>query len=313
MKTVGVTEYGGPEALQVVDLPDPTIEPGKIRIRVRAAAVSPTDTFVRNGARAKDQQASGPPPYIPGMDAAGVVEEIGEGADTDLQVGDEVMAIVMPNGQRGAYSEQLVLPAESVARIPRGATLVEASTLPMNGLTARLALDTLALPPGALIAVTGAAGAFGGYAVQLAKADGLLVVADAADKDLELVRSLGADVVVPRGDDFADKVRAAFPDGVDGAADGALLGPKLTGAVKDGGKVATVRGYKEPGERGVTFHPVWVREYNRRRDLLDRLREQVEAGQVTLRVAGVYPKEQAAETHRLLEAGGVRGRLVIEL
>jgi NADPH:quinone reductase len=312
VKAVGVMEYGGPEALQVVELPDPELKAGCVRIRVHAAAVSPTDTFVRNGARARDQQAAGPPPYVPGMDAAGVLEAVGEGVETDLEPGQHVMAIIAPKGARGGYSELLVLPVESVARVPAGATDVEACTLPMNGLTARQALDILGLPPGSTIAVTGSAGAFGGYVIQLAKADGLTVIADASPADEELVRRLGADVVVPRGDDFAQKVRAHFPDGVDGAADGALLDGLIAGAVDDGGKVATVRGYDRPGERGVSFHPVWVREYARRGDLLDRLRQQVEAGQVTLRVAATFPATEAAEAHRRLEAGGVRGRLVIE-
>lgn len=312
MKAVGVVEYGGPEALQVVELPDPVAGPGQVRIRVHAAAVSPTDTFVRNGGRAEAQKAAGPPPYIPGMDAAGVLDEIGEGVETDLKVGDHVMAIVIPKGSRGAYSEQVVVPAASIARVPAGASDAEASTLPMNGLTARLALDVLALQPGQALAVTGAAGAFGGYVVQLAKADGLTVIADASAADEDLVRSLGADLVVARGDGFAERVREHFPDGVDGGADGALLHAGLAPAVRDGGTIVTVRGYREPGERGITFHPILVSEYSREGAKLDRLRQQAEAGQITLRVAGTYPKEQAAETHRRLEAGGVRGRLVIE-
>ncbi len=312
MKAVGVVEFGGPEALQVVDLPDPVAGPGRVRIRVHAAAVSPTDTYVRNGARAEAQRAAGPPPYVPGMDAAGVLEEIGEGVDTDLQVGEHVMAVVVPKGSRGAYSEQIVVPAESVARVPAGASDAEASTLPMNGLTARLALDVLDLHPGQSVAVTGAAGAFGGYVVQLAKADGLTVVADASQADEELVRSLGADIVVRRGDGFAGRVREHFPDGVDAAADGALLHADLAPAVRDNGTIVTVRGYREPGERGITFRPILVSEYSREGAKLDRLRQQVEDGQVTLRVAGVFPKEDAAETHRRLEAGGVRGRLIIE-
>jgi NADPH2:quinone reductase len=311
MKAVGVIEYGGPEALQVVDLPDPQVKPGFIRIRVHAAAVSPTDVFVRNGDRADAQQAAGPPPYVPGMDAAGVVEEIGPGVDTDLRVGDHVMAIVIPKGSRGAYAERVVVPAESTARVPAGASDIDACTLPMNGLTARLALDTLGLPAGSVLAVTGAAGAFGGYVVQLAKADGLTVVADASEADEQLLRDLGADVVLRRGDGFAADVRSRFPDGVDGAADGALLHEKLAPAVKDGGTVVTVRGYSQPGERAISFQPIMVAAYARAGDKLDRLRQQVEAGQVTLRVADVLPKERAPEAHRRLEAGGVRGRLVI--
>lgn len=307
-----MVEHGGPEALQVVELPDPQVGPGEIRIRVHAAAVSPTDTYVRNGARGEAQKAAGPPPYVPGMDVAGVVDAIGEGVDTDLVAGDHVMAIVLPKGSYGAYSEQVVVPAESVAKVPAGVTDVEASTLPMNGLTARLALDLLGLQAGQTVGVTGAAGAFGGYVVQLAKADRLRVVADASQADEKLVLELGADIVVRRGERVADRIREAVPGGVDGLADGSLQTVELVDAVRDGGRIATVRGYQGEGERGISFVPVWVRDYAKEPDKLDRLRQQVEDGAITLRVAGSYPKEQAAETHRRLEGGGVRGRLVIE-
>jgi NADPH:quinone reductase-like Zn-dependent oxidoreductase len=152
-----------------------------------------------------------------------VLDQIGEGVTTDLQLGDHVMAIVVPNGSHGAYSELIVVPAESVARVPVGATDVEAATLPMNGLTTRQALDLLGLEPGQTLAVTGAAGAVGGYAVQLGKADGLRVIADASDADEQLVKDLGADIVVRRGNEFSERVRRVVPEGADGLVDGALL------------------------------------------------------------------------------------------
>jgi NADPH:quinone reductase-like Zn-dependent oxidoreductase len=181
----------------------------------------------------------------------------------------------------------------------------------MNGLTARLALDRLQLRPGQVLAVSGAAGAFGGYVVQLARADGLTVVADASEADEQLVRDLGADVVVRRGEGMADRLRAQFPDGVDGVADGALLHEALTPAVRDGGRFATVRGWAGDGSRDIEFMPVWVSDYARNTAAFDRLRQQAEDGVLTLRVAGTFPAEQAPEAHRRLEAGGVRGRLVL--
>src|SRR5206468_3994929 len=84
MRAIGAIEFDGPEALQLVDMPDPEVGPGEVRIRVYAAAVNPTDTYIANGARAEQLRASGPPPYVPGMDAAGVLEQIGDGVDTDL-------------------------------------------------------------------------------------------------------------------------------------------------------------------------------------------------------------------------------------
>ena len=310
MRAVAVTEFGGPEALHLVDLPEEHAGPGQVRIRVTAFAVSPTDTNLRSGFYVERDPVK-EPPYVPGMDAAGVLVEIGEGVQTDLVVGDHVMAVVVPTGAHGAYREDLVLPARSVARVPAGVDDVAASTLPMNGLTARLGLDSMALRPGQVLAVTGAAGAFGGYTVQLAKAAGLTVVADAKPEDEELVRGLGADVVVPRGDDVAARIREQFPDGVDGLADGAVQDAAVLPAVKDGGAVVTVRGYQGDGERGLRVFPVFVRTYAEEQEKLDELRARVEDGTVTLRVAQTYPAEQAAEAHRRLEAGGVRGRLVV--
>jgi NADPH:quinone reductase-like Zn-dependent oxidoreductase len=184
----------------------------------------------------------------------------------------------------------------------------------MNGLTARAALDDLALAPGSSLAVTGAPGAVGGYAIQLAKADGLDVVADAGPSDGELVRTLGADLVLPRGDDFAARVRDAFPDGVDGLVDAALLEALAVDAVRDGGGMATLRGYTggDDRHRGVRFYPVYVRNHAREHAMLDGLRSLAEAGSLSLRVARAMPAAQAAEAHRILESGGTRGRLVLE-
>jgi NADPH:quinone reductase len=311
MRAVGITEFGGPEVLHIVELPDPQAGPGELRIRVHAAVVNPTDTGLRAGARAS-QLKDISPPYVPGMDAAGELDQIGSGVSTDLRIGDHVMAIVVPHGSHGAYAELLVVPAESVTRAPAGATDAEAATLPMNGLTTRQALDLLDLAPGQTLAVTGAAGAVGGYAVQLGKAEGLRVIADAAPQDEALVKELGADVVVPRGPEFAARVREVLPEGADGLIDAALLNELAVAAVRDGGGIATVRGYAGAPERGISFHPVAVRNYAREHGKLDRLRQQAEAGQVTLRVARTLPAERAAEAHRALEAGGTRGRLVLE-
>jgi NADPH:quinone reductase len=311
MRAVGITEFGNPDVLHIVDLPDPLPAPGQLRIRVHAAAVNPTDTGLRSGGRAA-QLKDIPPPYVPGMDAAGTVDQIGPDTSTGLQIGDHVMAIVVPSGAHGAYSELVVVPAESVARVPAGVTDAEAATLPMNGLTTRLALDLLDLKAGQILAVTGAAGAVGGYGVQLGKAAGLRIIADAAPEDEELVKELGADVVVPRGPAFAEHVRWVTPDGADGLIDAALLNELAVAAVRDGGRIATLRGYTGESERGITFHPVFVRRYAREHAKLDRLRRQAEAGEVSLRVARTLPADRAAEAHRILEAGGTRGRLVLE-
>ena len=311
MRGVGVMEFGGPEAREVGELEEVHAGPGEVRLRVHAATVNPTDTFVRGGARAEALRAAGPPPYIPGMDAAGVVDEIGPDTETELAIGDAVMAMVIPRGSHGAYRESIVLKADAVCRAPAGASHAEASTLPMNGLTARQSLDQLALAPGQTLAVTGAAGCYGGYMVQLGKAEGLTVIGDASAKDEQLVRGLGADIVVPRGDDISEQIRKVMPDGVDALADGAVQNELAVGAVRDGGQFASVRGWRGTGERGISFHVTMVYTYDRRADLLDQLRRQAEDGAVSLRVATAYPAEQASETHRRLKLGGTRGRFVI--
>ena len=112
MRAVGIMVHGGPEALEVVDLPEVHAGPGQVRVRIQAAAVNPTDTMARNGSRAEQQKVD-PPPYVPGMDAAGIVDEVGPGVTTGVQVGDAVMAMVVPKGSHGAYREQIVRVADT--------------------------------------------------------------------------------------------------------------------------------------------------------------------------------------------------------
>ncbi len=312
MRAIGVVEGGGPEALEVMELPAPHAGAGEVRIRVHAAAVNPTDTVVRSG-RVPAYRAAAPPPYVPGMDAAGVLDEIGEGVETTIQVGDHVMAIVLPAGAHGAYAQEVVVPIESVARVPAGTSDVEACTLPMNGLTALQALEVLDLQPGQTLAVTGAAGAVGGYVIQLAKHAGLRVLADASEADESLVAGLGADVVVRRGDDVAARFLEAAPRGVDGALDAALLSSLLLPAVKDGGRIACVRPFQGETVRGIQILLVLVFNWAKEQAKLDHLRQLVEDGVLTLRVARTFSAADASEAHRQLEAGGVRGRLVLEL
>jgi NADPH:quinone reductase len=311
MRAVGLFVHGGPEVLQVVDVPEVHAGPGQVRVRVHAATVNPTDTKARDGARAEEHKLL-PPPYVPGMDIAGIVDEVGEGVTTAVQVGDAVMAMVVPKANHGGYREQIVLDQRAVLPAPAGTTHVQACTLPMNGLTARLSLDLLGLSAGQTLAVTGAAGAYGGYLIQQAKAEGLTVIADASEADHELVASLGADIVVRRGDDVAARICEHFSHGVDGLADGAVLNELVIPAVRDGGAFTSVRGFVGKPQRGIHFSTTFVRSYDGEYEKLDRLRQLVESGVITLRVAATYPPEQAGEAHRRLQAGGTRGRLVIE-
>ncbi|MGH2363278.1 MAG: NADP-dependent oxidoreductase [Chloroflexota bacterium] len=311
MRAVAFAEFGGPEVLTVADLPAPEPGPGEIRVRVAAATVNPTDTGMRSGSSAAVLRALAKP-YVAGMELAGRVDAVGPGAA--WKVGDAVLAIVLPTSTgRGAQAEQVVIPADSAAAIPLSVDVVAAATLPMNGLTARRALDLMGLKRGQVLAVTGAAGAVGGYAMQLAVLDGLRVIAEAAPKDEALVRQLGASDVVPRGPGAAAAIRKLVPDGVDGLVDTALLGVRILAAVKDGGHMAVVRGFEFEGEpeRGITIDRVRVSDYAHNQAALAGLARLAGEGKLTLRVAEQFRPEAAAEAHRRLAAGGTRGRLVI--
>jgi NADPH:quinone reductase-like Zn-dependent oxidoreductase len=306
-RAVGITETGGPEVLRVVERVVPGPAAGQVRIAVRAAAVNPSDV----GQRQRGVEGV-PPPWVPGWDAAGIVESVGAGV-VDVAVGDEVMAVVLPRRpEGGAQVELLVAPAESVIQIPPGVTLEQAATLPMNGLTALRGLELLGLGEGATLLVTGGAGLLASYVIPIAKRQGLRVFADARPDDDELVRGFGADLVLPRGEGLPAAVRDAVPGGVDAVFDTALLGRSAFRAIREGGALAYVRTWDgEDEEDGIAIRRVWVGDVLDRTDWLRELSELAAAGVLALRVAAEFPPEQAADAHRLMEAGGLRGRALI--
>ncbi|MFC2458109.1 NADP-dependent oxidoreductase [Peptidiphaga sp.] len=335
MRAIGFDTYGGPEVLHEVELPDPRPGPGEILVRVDAAGVAPVDAMARSGGLAALYEgittcrAAGEnpwtglaalyegitPPYVPGMDVCGVVEEVGEGASggqENLAVGARVVAFVAFSGSRGGYSEAVVVPAVSAVRAPANATPSEAVAFLLNALTARNSLDALALPPGATVLVTGAAGSVGGYITQLAYAEGLHVIALAGAGDESLVRGFGAEDFIPRGADVVAEARALAPDGVDAVADTAQIAVDLLGAVRDGGRVSILRpiSQDDPG-RGITLLPLTVRKRATDQAAMAGLRDLIESRTLSIRLGPVLPASQAAEAHRLLEAGGQRGRIVL--
>ena len=316
MRAVMITKPGDVDVLEVADRPTREPGDGEIRIAVKTAAVNPTDITLRKHGAGPEL----PAPWTPGMDAAGEVESVGPGVDR-LRVGEQVMAAVNPfRPEGGAQQELLVVPTASVVAIPDGATLAQASTLPMNGLTAMGGLEMLGLREGDTLAVAGGAGLLGSYVIGVASMRGIRVIADAKPEDQELVKSFGADVVVPRSASFGDAIRAVAPDGADAVYDTALLYRDAFPAIRDGGGLLVVRGWDadntvtplhEVEERGIRVHPHVITPELQRTDLLEALRGLGSAGRLKLRVARELPPEEAAKAHRLMEAGGLRGRAVI--
>jgi NADPH:quinone reductase-like Zn-dependent oxidoreductase len=302
--------YKGPGGYDVIEISERTVRApgaGEVRIDVQAAAVNPTDIALRE--RGIPNQAW---TVVPGMDAAGIIESVGPGVSR-LHTGQKVMAVVMPRrSEGGAQAQYIVVPAASVVPVPEGVSLAEASTLPMNGLTALRALELAALGAGQFFAVSGGAGLLAHYAIAAAKRQGQKVIADAKPEESELVRSYGADIVVERGPGFAEAIRREVPGGVDALLDTALLAERTFGAIRDNGVYIPVRGWGDkPSERGIKIKPVFVSEALERTEWLELLRDMVAAGQIKLRVAGEYAPERVVDAQRALEAGGLRGRSVI--
>ena len=311
MRAVTVHAADGPGAISVEDRPVRDPQEGEVLLRVAAAAVNPADTFMWRTLGGGGGSIE--PPFTPGLDAAGTIAAVGAGVER-FEVGQEVMAVVnarRPEG--GAQAELVVVPAASVVPIPAGRSLVESATLPMNGLTALEGLAMLDLAPGATLAVTGSAGVLGSYVVALAKGRGVRVIADAKPDDAALVAGFGADDVVPRGDGFVDAVRALVPDGVDAVYDAAAITRAAVPAIRDGGAIAVVRGWDDQGDpkRGIAVRAVSVGKTFSRTEWLTSLAADAAAGRLPLRVAGTCPPEEAEDAYLRMEAGGLRGRLVL--
>lgn len=306
-RAVGITRPGGPEVLAVVEREVREPGPGEVRIAVGAAAVNPTDIGLRQ--RGADDL---PPPWVPGMDAAGAVESVGAGV-VHVAAGDAVMAVVAPRRvEGGAQGALVVVPAASVVPVPDGMTPAQAATLPMNGLTALHGLALLGLVEGQTLLVTGGAGLLASYVIPIAKRRALRVLADAAPKDEALVSSFGADVLLPRGDALVAAVRTEVPEGVDAVFDTALLRRAMFPAIRQGGALAVVRTWDgDDVEQGIRIERVQVWTVLERTDWLQEVRELAGEGVLLPRVAGTYPPEAAGDAHRRLEAGGLRGRDVI--
>ncbi|MEU0176811.1 NADP-dependent oxidoreductase [Streptomyces massasporeus] len=293
MRAVVVNSFGGPDVVEVVETEVP--EPGarEIRIKVAAASLNPVDAGVRAGVFGGAGKRIGL-----GWDVAGTVDAVG--VASSWSVGDEVVALdygmVKP---LGTHAEYVVVDTDAAALAPATVDAVRAATLPLNALTAVQALDRLELAPGDSLLVTGAAGAVGGYAVQLAAHRGISVTGLAREGDEAFVRSLGA----------GRFVGAVADRDFDAVLDAAVLGEPALAAVRDGGRYIGVIPQAEPASvRGVRTGAVEVSADGARLAELVRL---VDEGVLTARVAETFTLEDAAKAHARLDGGGVRGRLVL--
>lgn len=309
MRAAVVRAYGGPEAVEIAEVPLPEPGPGQVRIRVAAATVNPVDLLTRAGTLVAAGRMAPRAQTGLGWDVAGVVDATGAGVRM-FAPGDPVIGLRdLLDVSLGTYAEYVVLDATAVAPAPEGRSAEAAATLPLNGLTAWQSLDALGLRHGATLLVTGAAGAVGGFAVELAALRGLRVVAVAGAADEELVRGLGAEWFVARdAPDLAAAVRAVVPGGVAGALDAAGVGLPALAAVRNAGAFVAVAADAPVGLRGIRSANHWIAADG---TALTQLSALAAAGRLTLRVAGALPLDHAEEAHRRAAVGGLRGRLVL--
>lgn len=297
MKAVRFRRFGGPEVLEVVELPDPHPGAGQVRISVRAAGVNASDWKKRGGLM--DQGL----PQTLGYEAAGVVDELGEGV-ADVAVGDRVFGFCV---EGAAQAELAVL--SHYAPVPPSLDFSGAAALPAAIETATRALDQLGVGDGGTLLVNGASGSIGGAAVQLAAARGVRVIGTAGPANQEYLRSLGAEPVT-YGEGLVERVRALAPDGVDVALDVAGSGvlPELIALAGGAENVVTVADFGGAREHGVRFSRG---DDGRAVHVLGEIGALVEAGRFSLPVAHAFPLAEVAEAHRAGEGGHVRGKLVL--
>jgi NADPH:quinone reductase-like Zn-dependent oxidoreductase len=258
MRTAGIERFGGEVHMLELGAPG-SPAPDELVISVQAAGVANWDEFVRIGQWDVGRQ----PPMALGVEAAGIVESIGDDVVT-LVPGDEVLTHPVPLREQGAWAERLVAPAAAVAPKPSGVAWEEAAAFPVPALTADQALAEVAPDPeGESVLVHGAGGVTGGLIVQLAVARGATVVATAGPSSAARVMRYGAALVLDYQDpEWPNQVRAASPDrrGVGAAVNAAPGGAALASqAVADGGRLATITGDPPAPERGVTVTDVYVR------------------------------------------------------
>lgn len=300
--------FGGPEVLELREVPEPHAGPGEVRVRVAAAALNPMDWILASQPEAAQRFGITLPSGF-GYDFAGVVDEVGEGA-TGLAVGDRVHGGAL--GRAVADFVVLKAPAESpdgLFRTPDGISDTVASTLPVAGLAAAAALAAIGVRSGDTVLIGGAAGGVGVFAVQLARLAGARVIGTASESTFGFLRELGAEPVA-YGAGLADRVRALAPDGVSAATD--LFGTETAESALALGvppeRISTIAaGPNPPG--GVRATGGFEAEPGS----LERIADAVLAGTITVPVAATFPVERMREAVALQAGRHVHGKVVITM
>jgi NADPH:quinone reductase-like Zn-dependent oxidoreductase len=299
VRAVRYSEHGGPEVLGLVDdAPEPHAGPGQVRVAVRAAGVNAADSKMRSGMMGGGALEG---PKIPGFEAAGVVDEVGEGV-AGVVAGDAVFGSV----SSGGYAEFAVLTAW--ADKPADMPWEEAAGLPVAVETSIRAMDIIGAADGDTVLVNGGSGGVGQAAIQLLRARGSTVIATAGEPNQELLRSLGA-TPTTYGDGLPTRVAELAPGGVDAALDavghGAL--PDLIQIVGNTERVVTIADFQAAGELGVT---ATGGSEGRSWQALPLAAELWQRGEFRLPVQ-TFPLAEAAEAQRVSEQGHPRGKLVL--
>jgi NADPH:quinone reductase-like Zn-dependent oxidoreductase len=304
MRVCEVIEFGGPDVLREGRRPWPTAAPGEIVVEIAATNVNPTDIAARAGAHHR-RMPDLEPPFVAGWDLSGVVSEV-NAVNTGFKPGDRVVGMIpwaRIGGTIGAYAQAAAVRPEWLAPRPESLDDVQGATVPLNTLTAHQALELIDAPAGATLLITGASGAVGGFATQLAVRRGLRVLAVASDADEDWVASLGPDQVLARDTDFAD----IGP--VDAVLDAVPIGAAAIAPVRAGGVALFTRGSVELSD-GLDLR-VEKPLVNSDPAALEQLTARVADGSLKTRVAMTLDLAEAGEGHRLVERGGLRGKIVL--
>jgi NADPH:quinone reductase-like Zn-dependent oxidoreductase len=298
MRALQFDEYGGPDVLRWADAPEPHAGPGQVRITVKAASVNPTDWKGLSGARSGGKPMTGTG-YL-GHDAAGVVDEVGDGV-TGVSVGDDVFG----NG-RNTQAEYAVLNAWAAK--PASVDWAVAAAAGVAGETSERALRLLGAKAGETLFIDGGAGGVGAVAVQMALARGIRVIASAGEGNQDYLREIRA-IPVLYGEGVAGRVRAAGGGQVDRVFDVAGKTPmgELIGLVSEPSRVLTIANFSA-GESGaqVTGGGGDSKPWEAFAEVAELLKE----NKLVIKVQ-TFPFDRAAEAYRISEAGHVRGKLVL--